>query len=108
MKIYLSKNLLMKLRKKKDTLERKKNGLCKDFVNSQLHILTSKQLKKYFYLTSKNEINYLGEFPCFSAAWDYASYDIDLTFVWIFNSEVLLGISDNIKQKLADLNTDLN
>ena len=41
-------------------------------------------MKKYYALLNTNELVYLGEFANFHDAWEYADYETNMNFVWIF------------------------
>lgn len=41
-------------------------------------------MKKYYALLNTNELVYLGEFANFHDAWEYADYEMNMSFVWIF------------------------
>lgn len=46
-------------------------------------------LKRYFYATRDNRIIFLGRFPSFSDAYDFADYDLNVSFVWIYSEDRL-------------------
>lgn len=58
-------------------------------------------LKKYFVLTNRNEINFVGEFNNFSEAWEHIEYTIDQPFVWLFKEENLKQLVKTIEEALA-------
>lgn len=57
-------------------------------------------LKKYFVLTNRNEINYVGEFQNFSEAWEYIEYTIDQPFVWLFKEDNLRTLIKTIEKAI--------
>lgn len=57
-------------------------------------------LKKYFVLTNRNEINYVGEFENFSEAWEYIEYTIDQPFVWLFKEDNLRTLIKTIEKAI--------
>lgn len=59
-------------------------------------------MKKYFILTNRLDIEYVGEFPNFSEAWEYISYDGEKNFVWLMKEENLRKVSEKIKNALGD------
>lgn len=58
-------------------------------------------LKKYFILTNKLQIEYVGDFENFSEAWNYIDYDMQKPFVWLFKEENLIKLIDEIKEKVS-------
>jgi len=57
-------------------------------------------LKKYFVLTNKNEINFVGEFENFSEAWEHIEYTTDQTFVWLFKEDNLRTLIKTIEKAI--------
>ena len=49
-----------------------------------------------------NDLYYLGEFSCYSDAFDYAEYDLNICFVWIFKESNLKILSDKITAILTE------
>ena len=41
-------------------------------------------MKQYYALLNTNELVHLGEFSNFHDAWEYADYEMNMNFVWIF------------------------
>jgi hypothetical protein len=52
--------------------------------------------KKYYALLNTNQFYYLGEFPNYSEAHDYAEYEININYVWIYKLENLKKLSGMI------------
>ena len=59
-------------------------------------------MKKYYALMNTNDLYYLGEFSCYSDAFDYAEYDLNICFVWIFKESNLKILSDKITAILTE------
>jgi hypothetical protein len=58
-------------------------------------------LKKYFLLNPKNEIEFLGEFENFNEAWDFANYELDKPFIYIYKIDNLINLQKQISQVLS-------
>lgn len=63
-------------------------------------------LKKYYAYLNNGSFEYLGEFPCYSEAYDYTDYELNLNFVWIFKEEKLRELKDQIEIVLHEKNED--
>lgn len=57
-------------------------------------------MKKYYILTNRLEIRYVGEFENFSEAWEYIDYSMQAPFVWLFKEENLLGLISTIREAI--------
>jgi len=53
-------------------------------------------MKNYYILTSRNTIDFVGEFNNFAEAWDYISYDMERPFVWLLSENSLRELSERI------------
>ena len=65
-------------------------------------------MKKYYILTNRLEIRYVGEFENFSEAWEYIDYSMQAPFVWLFKEENLLGLIDTIKKSVKENKENAN
>lgn len=59
-------------------------------------------MKKYYALLNTNDLYYLGEFLSYSDAYDYAEYDLNICFVWIFKEANLKILSEKIDNILIE------
>lgn len=57
-------------------------------------------MKKYYALLNTNELVYLGEFANFQEAWEYADYEMNMNFVWIFKDINLKILCDKAHKLL--------
>ena len=46
-------------------------------------------MKKYYALSNHGKLIYIGEFKCYSDAYEYADEEANLNFVWIFKESKL-------------------
>lgn len=61
-------------------------------------------LKRYYILTAHLDVVYIGEFENFSMAWDFVSYEENISFVYLFKEENLLKLVDTIQEKVKEQN----
>lgn len=61
-------------------------------------------MKKYYILTNRLEIRYVGEFESFSDAWEFIDYEMQSPFVWLFKEENLIRLIDTIKEVVNENN----
>ena len=60
-------------------------------------------MKKYFAFTNHSKLIYLGEFKCYSDAYEYADEKANINFVWIFKESKLEELKIRIETILNDL-----
>lgn len=57
-------------------------------------------MKQYYALLNTNELVYLGTFLNFHEAWEYADYEMNMNFVWIFKDINLKKLCDSAYELL--------
>lgn len=60
-------------------------------------------MKKYFAFTNHGKLVYIGEFKCYSDAYDHADYELNINFVWIFKEAKLEELKIRIETVLNEL-----
>ena len=60
-------------------------------------------MKKYFALSNHGKLVYLGEFDSYSDAYEYAEYEKDINFIWIFKESKLEELRIRIDTILNEL-----
>lgn len=60
-------------------------------------------MKKYFALSNHGKLIYLGEFSKYSDAYEYAEYEQDINFIWIFKESKLEELKFRIDTILNEL-----
>ena len=58
-------------------------------------------LKKYYILTHKTDIKFLGEFKHFNEAWEYVNYESNDNFVWLISEKHLRELAEKIQKTLG-------
>lgn len=58
-------------------------------------------MNKYFLLTPKDEIEFLGEFNSFIEAWDFADYESQKPFIRLYNLDNLKTLQNKLSEILS-------
>ena len=61
-------------------------------------------MKKYFALLNKGTFLYIGEHECYSDAYDYMEYEVNIPFLWIYKEENMHKLASEIDKALRELN----
>lgn len=64
-------------------------------------------MKKYFALLNNGKFRYLGEFKCYSDAYEYAEYDMNIQFLWIYKEATMHTLIKELDLTLKSLNQDV-
>lgn len=64
-------------------------------------------MKKYFALLNSGKFHYLGEFNCYSDAYEYAEYEHNLPFLWIYKEEHMHKLAKELVLALNSANQDV-